>query len=72
MIRDADAWRRWKAQWQRTTHNRPEENMRLFWTLLEMARATGVWPPEDPLEGIEKDIELARKVNTYVDRLRYR
>jgi len=67
VIRDADAWRRWEAQWQRSARASPEENLRVFWTLLEMARAAGVWPPEDPLEGIEKDIELARKVNTYVE-----
>lgn len=41
--------------------------MRVFWTLLEMARAAGAWPPDDPLEGIETDIELAHKVNTYVE-----
>ena len=66
MIRDVKAWRRWEAQWQRANRIRPEENLRIFWTLLEMARAAGAWPPADPLEGIETDIELARKVNTYV------
>ena len=67
MIRDVKAWRQWEAQWQRTNRSRPEENLRIFWTLLEMARAAGAWPPADPLEGIETDIELARKVNTYVE-----
>ena len=67
MIRDVKAWRQWEAQWQRLNRSRPEENLRIFWTLLEMARAAGAWPPADPLEGIETDIELARKVNTYVE-----
>ena len=67
MIHDVKAWRRWEAQWQRANRSRPEENLRIFWTLLEMARAAGAWPPADPLEGIETDIELARKVNTYVE-----
>ena len=67
MIRDVKAWRQWEAQWQRVNRSRPEENLRIFWTLLEMARAAGAWPPADPLEGIETDIELARKVNTYVE-----
>jgi len=31
--------------------------------LLEMARATGAWPPEDPLEGLETDIRLAWAIN---------
>ncbi len=67
MIRDVKAWRQWEAQWQRLNRSRPEENLRIFWTLLEMARAAGAWPPADPLEGIETDIEMARKVNTYVE-----
>ena len=67
MIRDVKAWRQWEAQWQRLNRSRPEENLRVFWTLLEMARAAGAWPPADPLEGIETDLELARKVNTYVE-----
>ena len=66
MVRDREAWRRWEARWQRATRNQPEENMRIFWTLLEMARAAGAWPPKNPLEGIETDVQLARKVNTYV------
>jgi len=41
MIRDVEAWRRWEAQWQRATRPQPEENIRIFWTLLEMARAAG-------------------------------
>ncbi len=69
MIRDVKAWQQWEAQWQRVNRSRPEENLRIFWTLLEMARAAGAWPPADPLEGIETDLELARKVNTYVEPL---
>ena len=69
MIRDVKTWRQWEVQWQRFNRSRPEENLRVFWTLLEMARAAGTWPPADPLEGIEIDIALARKVNTYVEPL---
>ncbi|GBD10212.1 hypothetical protein HRbin22_02479 [Candidatus Thermoflexus japonica] len=66
MIRDREAWRRWEARWQRGHPADPEENFRVFQTLLEMARAVGAWPPSNPLEGLEVDIALARKVNTYV------
>lgn len=66
MIRDVKIWRQWEAQWQRSARFDPEENLKVFWTLLEIARSLGAWPPKDPLEGIENDIELARKVNTYV------
>ena len=31
--------------------------------LLEEAVALGVWPPEDPMEGIEVDIRVAKTLN---------
>ena len=67
MIRDVKTWRQWEAQWQRSYKSSPEENLSIFWTLLKMAEAAGAWPPDNPLEGIETDIELARKINTYVE-----
>ncbi len=42
------------------------DNLRLFETLLDHARVLGVWPPENPLEGIEVDICLAKAVNAVV------
>ena len=63
IIRDAQYWHRWEAEWQRRTPADPETNFRIFWTLLEMARAAGAWPPEDPLEGLEVDIRLAYAIN---------
>jgi len=67
MIRDAALWERFEAEWQRCQKPNLEENLRVFEVLLEHARALGVWPPEDPLEGIEHDIALAKVVNTYVE-----
>jgi hypothetical protein len=66
VIRDEQAWRQWEAGWQRSTPADPNTNLRIFWTLLEMARTAGTWPPDDPLEGLENDIRLARRINTYV------
>ena len=63
MIRDPQAWQRWEAEWQQRMPADPEGNIRIFWTLLEMARAAGAWPPEDPLEGLETDIRLAWAIN---------
>ena len=40
-----------------------EESVRVFEALVAHARALGKWPPEDPLEGIENDIRLARILN---------
>lgn len=38
-------------------------NLRLFEALYEEARMLGVLPPRDRLEGLEKDIRLARALN---------
>lgn len=67
MIKDRKFWEEWEREWQRRNPAVAEENVRIFWTLLQMARDTGAWPPSNPLEEIEVDIELARKINTYVE-----
>ncbi len=66
MIRHPQTWHRWEAQWQRRTRADFETNARVFQTLLEHARALGVWPAVDPMAGIEIDIQIARDINTYV------
>jgi len=66
MIRDTVLWEQFEAEWQRSQKPNLEANLRVFEVLLEHARALGVWPPQDPLEGIEHDVHLARVVNTYV------
>lgn len=66
MIRDTARWQQFEAEWQRCQEASLETNLRVFEVLLEHARALGVWPPPDPLEGIEHDIRLAKVVNTYV------
>ena len=38
-------------------------NLRIFEALYEEARQLGVFPLQDPLEGIEVDIRLARALN---------
>ncbi len=67
MIRDPQHWQQWEAAWQRATPADPETNMRIFWTLLDMARAVGAWPPANLLEGLEVDLQLASRVNTNVE-----
>ena len=39
------------------------QNLRIVEALRQEAVALGVWPPADPLEGIEVDIRLARILN---------
>ena len=45
--------------------NRPgyHENVRIVEALYEEARALGVFPPTDPLDGIEIDIRLAQALH---------
>jgi len=38
-------------------------NLEVFEALMQEARRLGVWPPSDPLEGIEVDLRLARILN---------
>lgn len=67
MIRDRTLWEQFEAEWQRRQKPELEEHLRIFDVLLAQARALGAWPPQDPLEGIEHDIRLAKVVNTYVE-----
>ena len=39
------------------------QNRRLMEAGRELAISLGVWPPEDPLKGIEADIRVARALN---------
>ena len=48
---------------QRSTKPDYSENLRIFEALYAEARALGVLPPADPLEGIEVDIALAKALN---------
>ena len=39
------------------------ENLKIFEALYQEAQALGIFPLEDPLEGIEVDIRLAKALN---------
>ncbi len=66
MIRDVEAWRRWEAQWQRRTPVDLETNWRAFQAMIDHARALKIWPPANPMGGIEVVLRVAKAVNTYV------
>jgi len=40
-----------------------EKNLKIFESMWNLACELKVFPPENPMEGIEKDIELARILN---------
>jgi len=63
MIRDAAKWQAWEDAYRASQPNDLEANLRFADAALEYARSMGVFPPKDPLEGIEHKIRLARIIN---------
>jgi len=63
MIKDRAFLERWEKEWMRGEAPDYLRNLRLFEALYEEARMLGVLPPQDRLEGLEKDIRLARALN---------
>ncbi len=63
MIRNAAVWERWKNEQERREPVDYWANLRIYEALYEEARLFGVFPPHDPLEGIEEKIRFARKLN---------
>jgi len=63
MIRDPKLWQEFLDEEARREEVDYYRNLAIFEALLDLARALGRWPPEDPLEGIEVDIRVARILN---------
>lgn len=63
MIRDVQRLREFEKSLARQDSSTLLERLEIFERLLEQARSLGVFPPADPLSGIELDIEIARTVN---------
>jgi len=63
MIKDSDTWEEWEKEYKRKEEVNFFKNLEIFEALYEEARALGKLPPEDPLEGIEIKIKLARILN---------
>ncbi len=63
MIKNIELWEEWEKEYCRSQKPDFMWNLKIFEALYEEARALGILPPADPLEGIETKINLARKVN---------
>ncbi len=63
MIRNPEKLRSFEREWIRKTPVNHEENRRLMEAGRELAVTVGVWPPENPLEGIDIVIRVARAFN---------
>jgi len=64
MMRDTEAWRRFEEDFIRSEPPDPQRNMRLFEAMREWAIQLGAWERQDPLEGIEVVIKMARVLNS--------
>jgi len=65
MVRDVKLIVKLEREFQKGEVLGTEERFRIFRSMLEYAKGLGVWPPDDPLEGIEKDLKLAEVLRRY-------
>ena len=63
MIRDIQYWNRWEEELLRKEPVHVEKNFRVMDAMYEEARQLGLFPPLDPLEGLEIDILYAKAIN---------
>ncbi len=63
MIKDKKLWEKFEVEFTRNENLTIEQKFKILEAMLEEAKSFGVWPPKDPLEGIEVDIKLARAIN---------
>jgi hypothetical protein len=63
MIKDAAAWAAWEEAGPLREPADFQRNLRLVQAMYDLARTLGVFPPEDPLAGLETDIRVARILN---------
>lgn len=63
MIRDAETWADWESRYLASQPADFLRNLKLLEAMYEHARALGVFPLADPLEGLEADIRVAKTLN---------
>jgi len=67
MVRDKAFWGAWEARY--IASQRPDflRNLQLLDGMYDLARALGVFPLANPLEGLETDIRVAKALNVSTD-----
>ncbi|MEO0004954.1 MAG: hypothetical protein ABIK49_03010 [candidate division WOR-3 bacterium] len=63
-MKNSELLRRFEEELIARTKPDYKENLRIAEALYQEAVRFGVWPPKDPLEGIETVIQIARFANS--------
>ena len=63
MVRDIQKWRQFEREFAQKEELTIEQKYKILNALLHEAMTLGVFPPKDPLEGIEVKIKVARIIN---------
>lgn len=64
MIKNTKVFEEWEKEWRRTEGKLPfERAVRIIDALWQEGMCMGSLPPDNPLEGIETDIRVARILN---------
>lgn len=56
MIKNQKLWQDWEKELLRKTRADWVQNLRLLEAMFEEARGFGIFPPRDPLEGLDEKI----------------
>jgi len=64
MIKNGEKIRSFERDLVKTGRSDHRANIRLFEAMFAEAKALGIFPPKDPLAGIETDIRIAKAVNS--------
>ena len=63
MIKNSKRWQEFQDEFLQKNTLSYNTSLKLLDGMWEMAVALGVFPPKDPLEGIDVDIQVARILN---------
>lgn len=63
MVKGSHRWQEWEREYIASSPPDFFRNQTIFEAMVAQAREAGVWPPANPLEGIEVDIALAKALN---------
>lgn len=63
MIKNPVLWEKFEKEWIKKEKLSILQSFKVFQLLLDEAKTLGVFPLSDPLEGIEKDIKVAKILN---------